>query len=103
MNAPPGIPDLVATLWMVTLVLGYLLLPVAVYWLHSLWRAASSIRRYAADSAVAAEHIRDGAAALPALDATLTVATDVLSAATAVGAKLDTMAGTLDARSRRRS
>jgi len=78
MNTEPVIPDFVYTLWGVTLVVGYLLLPVAVYWLHSLWRAAASIRRYARDSVVAAEGIARGTAALPAscdvrgMDATTT-------------------------------
>ncbi len=62
MNTEPVIPDFVYTLWGVTLVVGYLLLPVAVYWLHSLWRAAASIRRYARDSVVAAEGIARGTA-----------------------------------------
>lgn len=101
MNPTPDIPDFVYTLWWVTLVLGYLLLPVAVYWLHSLWRAASSIRRYARDSAVAAGGIRRSTAAVPALDTTIAVATEVLAAAEAVAAKLDAMAGVLETRAKR--
>jgi hypothetical protein len=102
MTSGAAIPDFVYTLWVVTLVLGYLLLPVAVYWLHSLWRAASSIRRYARDSVVAAEGIGRNTAALPALDGTIAVATEVLAATEAVAGKLDTMAGALEARARRR-
>jgi hypothetical protein len=102
MTGGAAIPDFVYTLWLVTLVLGYLLLPVAVYWLHSLWRAASSIRRYARDSAAAAEGIGRNTAALAALDGTIAVATEVLAAAEAVAGKLDTMAGALEARTGRR-
>lgn len=102
MTAATAIPDFVYTLWLITLVLGYLLLPVAVYWLHSLWRAASSIRRYARDGVVAAEGIHRNTAALPALDGTIAAATEVLAAAEAVAGKLDTMAGALEARAGRR-
>ena len=95
--------DTVHTLWTVALVLSYLLLPIAVYWLHSLWRAADSIRRYARDSVVAAEAIAQHTAALPALDRTIAVATELLGAAESVTRKLDTMAGALEARAGGRS
>lgn len=92
-------PESVVTLWRVTVVLGYLVfLPISVYWLHTLWRAASSIRRYARESAAAAEHIAANTAALPALDATISTATEVRSAAEAVAGRLDTIAGVMDAR-----
>jgi hypothetical protein len=101
MTPHPSIPDGVYTLWWVTLVVGYLLLPVAVYWLHSLWRAAASIRRYARDSVVAAEAIGRHTAALPELDGTIAVATDVLGAAETVAGTLDTMATALESRAGR--
>lgn len=95
-----AIPDVVYMLWGVTAILGYVLLPVAVYWLHSLWRASSSIRRYARDGVVAAEGIQRNVAALPALDGTVEVATEVLAAAESVAATLETMAVALEARGR---
>ncbi|CAN5393336.1 hypothetical protein BH23ACI1_BH23ACI1_30210 [soil metagenome] len=103
MNTEPVIPDFVYTLWGVTLVVGYLLLPVAVYWLHSLWRAAASIRRYARDGVVAAEGIARGTAALPALDTTIALATEVLGAAERVAGKLEAVAGVMETRAGHRS
>ena len=98
----PAVPDIVFTLWQVALVAAYVvLLPAAVYWLHSLWRTAMSIRRYAREGAEAAEAIASNAAALPALDTTIAVATEVLSAAEGVAGRLDTAAGALEARAAR--
>ena len=96
------IPSDVFTLWRVTVVLAYVvLLPTAVYWLHTLWRTARSIRRYADEGAEAAEAIARNAGALPALDSTIATATDVLAAAESVAAKLDAAAGVLEMRAGR--
>jgi hypothetical protein len=101
MNPEPLLPPIVITLWRVTIVVGFLvLLPVAVYWLHSLWRAAASIRRYAADGLVAARGIEANASSLIALNSTIDVATEVLTAAGAVAGRLETLASALEARSR---
>lgn len=102
MNPDPLFPPLVITLWRVTVVVGLVvLLPVAVYWLHSLWRAAVSIRRYAADSLAAARGIETNTASLAALNSTIDVATEVLSAAGAAAGRLETLASALEARARR--
>ena len=96
-----GIPPSVFTLWWITLILAYVVfVPTAVYWLHTLWRASNSIRKYARESAEAAEAIARNTAAIPALDATIAVATDVLTAAEAVAGKLDAAASALEARAR---
>lgn len=94
-----SIPDIVFTLWRVTLVLASVVfVPTAVYWLHTLWRTSNSIRNYALECAEAAEAIERNTRAIPALDATIAVATEVLMAAEAVAGRLDTAAGALEAR-----
>jgi uncharacterized membrane protein len=96
------IPPVVFTLWRVTLVAAYVLfVPTAVYWLRTLWRAASSIRTYARECAEAAEAIAQNTTALPALDLTIAVATEMLAAAEAVAGKLDAAAAALEARAGR--
>jgi hypothetical protein len=50
--------------------------PIAVYSLHRTWRAAQSIRRYAADALQAAASIVDGAPSRARLDHD--VATDMV-------------------------
>lgn len=95
------IPDTLYALWWIGLAVAYVaLLPTAVYWLHSLWRTAASIRRYARESADAAEQIARNLAPLPALDTTIAVASEILDAAQGVAGKLDTAAGALESRAR---
>ena len=64
------IPAAVFTLWGWTLALAYLvLLPTAVFWLHTLWRASRSIQRYAEECANAAEAIEQaGCAPIPRIE-----------------------------------
>jgi hypothetical protein len=93
------IPPVVFTIWRVTLVLAYVVfLPTAVYWLHTLWRTSRSIRVYARECAEAAEAIGRNATALPALDVTISVATEMMAAAESVAERLDAAAGALEAR-----
>ncbi len=93
------IAPLVFTLWRVALAVAYqILVPIAIYWLHSLWRASRSIMHYAEEGAGAAETIARNTAAIPALDSTIAVATEVLTAAEAVAGKLDAAASALEAR-----
>lgn len=97
-----ALPPIVITLWKLTVVLGYVLfLPLSVYWLHSLWRTASSIRKYARGSEAAAAAIAGHTSALPALDQTIGVAGEVLAAAGAVAQKLETIAHVMESRSAR--
>ena len=95
----PVMPPIVITLWKITVVLGFVVfLPVSVYWLHSLWRTASSIRLYARDSEAAAAAIAGHTSALPALDSTIGLAGEVLAAATSLAQRLDTIATVMEAR-----
>ena len=96
------LPDAVFTLWLATVGLAVLaLVPIAVYSLGRLLRSAWSIRRYARDAVAPAQAIASSTAALPALDDTIGVATEILAAAEAVAGKLEAMASVLEARSSR--
>ena len=95
-----GVPGAVYTIWAIGLAATLLLfVPLSVYLLHRTWHAARSIQRYAAEALVAAQGIARNTAELPALDATITTATEILDAAGAVAAKLDTVATVLEERS----
>lgn len=99
MNADPGIPAQVYTLWWVTLGLTLVVfVPLAVYSLGALLRASRSIQMYARESLEPARAIERSTAALPALDTTISVAGEILAAAEQVAAKLDTIATVLEAR-----
>lgn len=100
---PAVIPAEVFTLWLVLVGLALLVfVPLAVYSLFTLWRAAQSIRRYAHDGVAPAQAIASHTAALPALDQTISVATEILAAAEAVAGKLATIADVLEQRAARR-
>jgi len=93
-------PSAVYAIWAIGLAATLLIFtPLSVYLLHRTWRAARSIRRYAAEALMATQGIARNTAQLPALDATITAATEVLDAAGAVAGKLDTVATVLEARS----
>lgn len=87
------------TIWWIGLIvsLGFFV-PVAVVSLHLTWRAAASIRRYAAEALTAAAGIAGNTQHIPALDATITVASDMLDAAGQVVRKLDTIATVVEDR-----
>ena len=94
--------DTVFTLWMVTVALALVaFVPLSVYMLASLLRATRSIQRYARDAVAPARAIAAGTSAIPALDGTIAVATEILAAAEGVAHKLDTIATVLEARSGR--
>jgi hypothetical protein len=95
------VPDAVCTIWAIGLAVTLVVfVPLAVYLLHRTWRAARSIQRYAAEALRAAGGIAHNTANIPALDTTIQVATDMLTAAGAVERKLDTVAAVLEQRSR---
>lgn len=95
-------PDTVFTLWMVTVVLALVVfVPLSVYMLASLLRATQSIQRYARDAVAPAQAIAAHTSAIPALDGTIGVATEVLAAAEGVAQKLQTIATVLEARAGR--
>jgi hypothetical protein len=91
--------ETVFTLWMATVALALVLfVPLSVYMLASLLRATRSIQHYARDAVVPAQAIATHTSAVPALDGTIAVATEVLAAAEGVAKKLDTIATVLEAR-----
>lgn len=101
MNGELFPPD-VFTIWTITILLTALVfVPLAVYSLFRLLRAAWSIQRYAKDAVAPAQAIAASTAALPALDDTISVAGEILAAAGNVAAKLDTVASALEARAPR--
>ncbi len=92
-------PDAVFTVWWIGLALTVVVfVPLAVYWLHMLWRAARSIQLYARDALVAAGGIAGNTVNIPALGATISVATEILQAAGEIESKAGTIAGVLAAR-----
>ena len=94
-------PPAVFTLWAIGLGVTLLVfVPLAVYLLHSLWHTAQSIDRYARDALRAAAGIAGNTQHIPALDATIETASEILGAAEAVAQKLDTIATVLEARAR---
>jgi hypothetical protein len=101
MTSELAIPDMVFTLWQVTVVFAVVLfVPLSVYSLHSLFRAVNSVRGYSRESLAAARAIQANTAAIQATQATIGVATELLAAAEAVATKLDTIATALEARAR---
>ena len=95
-----AVPGAVHTIWAIGLAATLLIfVPLSVYLLHRAWHAARSIQRYAAEALVATRGIAGNTAQLPALDATIIAATEILDAAGAVAGKLDTVATVLEQRS----
>ncbi|MDQ3606589.1 MAG: hypothetical protein M3418_10465 [Gemmatimonadota bacterium] len=96
MNPAPVFPDAVYTIWWIGLILTLVVfVPLAVYYLHRTWRAARSIQLYAADALQAAAGIAGNTQHIPALDATIAVAGEMLEVAGEVVNKLDTTATVL--------
>ena len=94
-------PPLVFTLWRIALAVTFVVfIPLAVYLLHSTYRAARSIDSYAREALAAAAAIAGNTKSIPALDATIGTATEILAAAEAVEAKLGTIADVLGQRVR---
>jgi len=96
MNAAPLFPPAVYTLWWIGLILTLVVfVPLSVFLLHRTWRAARSIQLYAADALAAAAGIAGNTQHIPALDATIGVAGEMLETAGGVVNKLDTVATVL--------
>jgi hypothetical protein len=69
-----NVPAVVYTIWWILLVVAVVVvLPVAVYLLHRLLRAARSIERYTAEALAAGLGIARHTAAVSALDRTVTL------------------------------
>ena len=89
-------PAAVQVVWWIGLIVTLVVfVPLAVILLHRTWRAARSIEQYAAAALTAAGGIAGNTASIAALDATISVATDMLGAAGGVVEKLDTIATVL--------
>lgn len=92
----PLFPPLVFTLWRLTLALAFLVfIPLSVYLLHRLLRTARSIQLYADEALTAAAGIAGNTKQIPALDATIATAGEILAAASDVDRKLATIADVL--------
>ncbi len=89
-------PSAVYVIWWIGLIVTLVVfVPLAVSLLHRTWRAARSIEQYAAAALTAAGGIAGNTANIVALDATISVATDMLDSAGRVVEKLDTVATVL--------
>lgn len=96
MNPAPLFPPAVYTIWWIGLILTLVVfVPLSVFLLHRTWRAARSIQLYAADTLAAATGIAGNTQHIPALDATIGVAGEMLETAGGVVNKLDTVATVL--------
>ena len=89
-------PPAVYTIWWVTLILTLVLfVPLSLFLLHRTWKAARAIDRYAAETLTAAAGIVANTRSIAALDATVSVASQMLGGAGAAARKLDTIANVL--------
>ena len=102
MTPDPLVPPIVYIIWWVGLLLTLIVfVPLAVYLLHRLWRTAQAIEIYAREALAAAGGIAGNTAQIGALDQTISVATEILSAAGAIEQKLNTATAVLATRAQR--
>lgn len=95
----PLFPSAVFAIWWTALILTLVVfVPLAVYYLNRLFKAALSIRRFAADALQAAAGIAGNTANIVALDSTISVAGQILGTAGSVAGKLGTIADVLEQR-----
>ncbi len=79
------VPDIVYWIWGITLALAiFVIVPAALYLLHRTLNAARMIERYFAEMRDAGLGIAKNTAAIPALDETINVATQILNVAGAI-------------------
>jgi hypothetical protein len=79
------VPGMVYVIWSVLLVVAVVMvLPVVLYLLHRLWRAAHSIERYTADALAAGLGIARNTAAIAALDETVRLGGELGAAAASI-------------------
>ena len=89
-------PNAVYVIWWIGLIVTLVVfVPLAVYLLHRTWLAARSIQWYAAEAPAAAVGISGNTQHIPALDATIGVAGQMLGVAGGIVTKLDTAATVL--------
>lgn len=93
------VPPVVFLIWWTGLILTLVIfVPLAVYYLHRVWKAAHLIQGYAADTLKAAAGIAGNTQHIPALDTTIAVASQILGTAGNVAGKLGTIADVLEQR-----
>ena len=78
------VPGAVYTLWIIGLAVAVVLLPVVVSLLHHLWRDASQIERYVAESLAAGIGIAGHTQHIAAFRKTIETASGILDAAKAI-------------------
>ncbi|HXG54874.1 MAG TPA: hypothetical protein VNJ03_05795 [Vicinamibacterales bacterium] len=89
-------PPMVFTLWKIGLAVTLLVfVPLSVWLLHRLWRAAQSIQIYAREALAAAAGIAGNTGHIGALDDTIGVASTILGTAGAIEQKLGAATGIL--------
>ena len=86
---------MIAIWWIGLIVTLVVFVPLAIYLLHTTFRGARSIRIYARDALTAAAGIAGNTRHIPALDATLSTAGQMLATAVEVDKKLSTIANVL--------
>jgi hypothetical protein len=102
MTAETLVPPVVYTIWWIGLVVTLVVfVPMTVLLLHRLWRTARSIQLYARDALTAAAGIAANTAQIGALNETIHVASDMLTAAGAIERQLSAATTMLARRSER--
>ena len=93
------VPPVVYTVWWIGLIITLVVfVPLSVYLLHRLWRTAQSIQLYASEALTAAAGIAGNTSQIGALNQTIQVATEILSAAGDIEQKLNGATGILAGR-----
>ena len=92
----PLMPHAVYVIWWVGLIVTLVVfVPLSVWLLHRTFVASHSIRQYADDALAAAAGIAGNTKYIPALDATISVGSQMIGVATEIASKLDTAATVL--------
>ncbi|MEP6509488.1 MAG: hypothetical protein ABJC63_14785 [Gemmatimonadales bacterium] len=92
-------PPAVFLIWWTGLILTLVVfVPLAVYYLHRVFKAARMIQHYAADTLAAAAGVAGNTQHISALDSTIEVAGQILGTAGKVAGKLGTVADVLEKR-----
>ena len=86
---------MIAIWWTGLIVTLFVFTPLAVYLLHTTFRAARSTMSYARETLTAAAGVAGNTQHIPALDATLSTAGQMLATAVEVDKKLATIANVL--------
>lgn len=88
-------PGTVYTLWIITLAVALLLFPFIVRLLHKTYLAAKNIEYYLREMKEAGMGINNNTKHITALDATISVATDILDSAGKINSNAETIKVTM--------